>query len=618
MESIDKKNVVTADVLIIGAGAAGIFAAVEAHKRGTDVLLLTKGLFCRDGASSWCTGESGSTNIQPPDTVETQAKCLIIGGRFLNDQETLLASLHAANDNYRALTDLYNWGFKYKRDPTKVGGFAQIPVPGVGLSRPFKPMREGPRQIGVHGAELRRVLANRVNVLKIRYIDDLFVTDLLIAKGRCVGAVGIDIKTGEFKVFNAKATILATGGLPSTYEKTAASWSLTGDGQAMAWRAGVEMTNMEFPDLFLPGPAAWPPILNQYNTWYGMQNGGGAMYNVVGQRFMAFHRVEYQGHMLEWQERGVRAITTRAIQKEVREGRGIHFPGQVTGGVYITYKHLPRQMIPTPEATRRNSPQTQRIFDMLGIDFSQDAVYISGGTEYSLAGCEGNTKCETSLKGLYAAGEVEGTKTGANRLENHAMHLCYGQGYISGENAAEKAKEMKTLPEVDWDQVEKLRERAYSPLKKENGTSPFELKKRLKTLFSTYYFFGRSKEGLETALSEIEKIQKEELPPYVKSKSMEFNMEWVAALETMNIVDLGGMIGRSALMRTESRGGHERVEFPNADPAWEKRIITWQENGVPKFRTVPIKFILLSPPKNFYEVPPELIGPPGGYKVPGC
>jgi len=408
-----------------------------------------------------------------------------------------------------------------------------------------------------------------------------------------MGAVGIDLNDGEFKVFNAKITVLATGGMEGCYSLTDANYTLTGDGHAMAWRAGAEMTNMEFPDLFMPIDPRWPPIISTlcYHPSYFMYAAGAASYNGQGDRFMAFHRVEYQGRRLEWQDRAVRSVYSRAIRREIREGRGVH------GGVWLSMRHLPRNYVDEKiKQWRQGLPIQMAVLDQIGIDLHDDGIVIAPGTHYTLAGVETNIPGQSNIDRLYAVGETQGTKNGANRLETYAVRFCMGMGYTAGEHIGERVKVLK-MPEIDWNKVDELRERAYAPLEQEKGTRPIELKRRLTSLYDEYYMFGRTKEGLEKALSEIEKMKKE-LPLYVKARNKRFNYEHAEALEVMNILDIGGMIGRSAIMRTESRGAHERLEYPDADPAWMKRIVTWQENSVPKFREVPIKCSLVEPPKD--------------------
>ena len=560
------------DVLIIGGGIAGIRAAIEATDQGVEVILTTKGAFCKDGAATWMAGNGFQAALYPPDSIEVHVKDTIKGGKYLNNQKIVKTFLSLGP---KAVEDMYKWGVRLLK---KDGKFYQLPFPGHSYPRSVcgKP--------GLFlGPEYKKALFRQVKRRKIKVEEDTFITDLLVSDKEVVGAIGLDVRRGEIKVYRAKSTILATGGFMGCYEFTTANPTATGDGHAMAYRAGVKMMDMEFIQ-FIPAATLWPANLRgdvyPYMLWINLHP---IFYNSLGERFLE----RYYPDVKDW---ATREAVARAIVKEVRAGRG-----SPHGGAYMSFSHLPRNLVDN-FLERAGGVHFFRKLKEVGVDIRYDAIEVAPGAHYVQGGCWINKKCETSYKGLYAVGEVgSGGKDGADRLAGNSITFCLAMGYIAGREAAERAKEV-SLSEVDKRDVEKFSQKIYAPLKRKNGKRPVEIKKAIREIMSTYAFLERDEEGLQFALKKLGEIREKDLPRLATlAKNKIFNVEWVDALEAINMVEVAEMVCNAALMRTESRGLHQRTDYPNSDPAWLRHIIIEKIGEEVKFSTEPVDLSIITP-----------------------
>lgn len=571
---MDKAEVRETDVLIIGGGIAGIRAAIEAHDNGANVILANKGVFGRDGASVWMAGWGFQAALYPPDSIEQHIEDTIKGGKFLNKQELVKTFLSLAP---QALQEISKWGMRLGKEGDK---FLQARLPGETYARSIYHIHFGK----VLGAEYRKILPRQLRKRKrINVIEDLFIFDILKNGDEVVGAIGIDLANGTPVLINAKATILATGGYMGCYNFTTANSTCTGDGHAAAYRAGVRMTGMEFVQFF-PTAALWPQIVRgdifPYSLLFSVY---GIFFNKMGERFMErYYPVEK-----DW---ATREAASRAIVKEVREGRG-----SAHGGAYLSFKHIPRNLMNTFLEANKTSSFLQNL-EKAGFDIREDGLEVAPAAHYVQGGCWVDEKCRTNLRRLYAIGEVgSGGKDGADRLAGNSLPFCMAMGFVAGKEAAESASS-GTLPEVDEALVDILTKKAGSYLDRIEGVRPQEVKNRVREILGEHAIFERDAEGLNLGIKGIRDIRENMLPKLcTAAKTKRFNLEWGEALEAENMVDVAEMILRSALMREESRGLHDRKDFPEADPNWLKHIISKKVNNEMSFSTEPVTFPYVQP-----------------------
>lgn len=556
-------------ILVIGAGVAGIAAAIEASEQGADVILLTKGLLGKDGAATWMAGYGFQSALQAPDSPEAHASDTIKAGRYLNDQELVYALTREIPDLTRKLN---RWGVRYR----KVNGkYVMMRLPGESFPRVPSLERAGEYA----GMEYRRVLPKEVRKRKIRVMEDILAIDLLKSDGSVVGAVGLDIQEGGLRTFNAGLTVLATGGHMGCYKITTSPCA-TGDGSAMAYRAGVEIADMEFAD-FYSYTAIWPPI-TVGEIWpttfrYDLH---AILYNAAGEDFMQRYT-------------GPRKIPPLAIQREVQEGRG-----SPRGGVYLSVKHLPSNLVKDFLAPIGRTKWLDRL-EAIGFDICSDAIEVAPAGLCSFGGCNINLKCETNLPGLFAAGEVAARREGAYTNAGNSMPLCMALGHIAGRETGKKLSDIKPL-DIDKEQLARIQKTIFSPMEREEGIRPVAIRQEVQRILGEYAaLVGRSQERLEKGLIEIERVKNEDLPRMaVSAKNMRYNLEWVEAITVRNMIDITELVLKAALTRAESRGLHFREDYPEENPEWLKRIIMVKKNSKTEIKTEPVTFPHLKPLSN--------------------
>jgi succinate dehydrogenase/fumarate reductase flavoprotein subunit len=569
-------SIIETDVLIIGAGMAGCRAAIEAHDRGVSVVLTTKGLLGRDAGATWMASHGYQCwGISPQDTLDVQVEDTLRCGWFLNNQENVYAFLAHVPDTAR---ELVKWGGRYKM---KDGQF--LPDWQLGCSvKEGRSICRAAHPRGRLGYEYSRIFPPQITSRKIRVIEDMFIIDLLTMEDSVVGAVGIDIRNGGFKVVKAKATILATGGYQGLHKVSTGSHNLTGDGQAVALRAGVDMMDFEFNQT-LPA-ALWPPqIAGSTIPFPLIVEWDAHMYNSRNERFMS------QWDPLKM-ERSTRAVISRAIFHEIKDGRG-----SPHGGVYTGVTHKPQSFI---EEKYREFEQNWRFTKLkeAGIDLSREYIETGYVLHYCHGGCNINTGCGTDKNGLYAIGEcASGSKDGADRMMSNALPFCMAMGIISGREAEQRSR-MVEMPEIDEAQLEGILATALAPLERHDGVRVFQAKAELQELMVRETGYGRNEEGLKYALAEIERYKEKYLPNlYVQNRAEKFNQEWINTLEFRNLLLVAECIVRSALHRTESRGLHDRWDYLNPDVDWLKNVHLRLVNGELEQWSTPVEFTYWQP-----------------------
>lgn len=556
------------DVFVIGAGIAGIMAAISAQESGEDVIIVTKGPFGRDGAASWMAGWGFQAAHYPPDSSEIHAKETIQTGQYLSNQKLVFNLVDVLPE---CLDRFDKWGVRYLK---KDGKIVTKRIPGTKYQRVPVYAREG----RAGGVDYRRVLPNQIRLRRIKTVSDLMVIDMLKVDNTAVGAVGVDIREGNFVVIKAKTIILATGGCMGIYRFTTTSPTLVGDGYSMAFRAGVELSGMEFTDFYV-STACWPPLLRgEVDAITDLRfDLSGRIYNKRGDEFLTRHK-------------GSAIAYPIVVQREIEELRG-----SPHGGVYLSFSHLPRNII----ADYLENCSGQRWIDLFkdaGVDLYNGAIEVAPAPLESMGGCKVNERCETSLTNLFAAGEVAYGAEGAYTMAGNPMALHAAGGFIAGREAGERAKGIKKI-ELDEKQVHELRARIFEPLRREAGVKFIKVKRAMEEILDKYFSLtGKTKASLEKGIDEIVGIRREVLPRLFSSiKTPRFNLEWIECIEAFSTVDTIEMLFRTTLMREESRGLHFRKDYPDPDPVWLKNVVIQKVDSEMKLWTEPVEFTYFRP-----------------------
>ncbi|MDR7520614.1 MAG: FAD-binding protein [Armatimonadota bacterium] len=552
------------DVLVIGSGAAGCRAAIEAAEYGARVILTSKGVF----------GKSGTTNLacvvydaavghaDPRDSPRVQFEDTVIYGRFLNNQDL---AKRFADEAIKSVYDLERYGMEWWK--TEDGRFLQLTSPGLRYPRGLHNNEEtGKKMQQALVREIRRSTRRTIEVS-----EDLFITDLVRADGRVIGAIGIDYKSGALVAIEARNVILATGGLGMMYSVTDMEAGATGEGIAMAYRAGAELIDMEmhqfFPTAFVHPESLRGIIVTSSALWVlGLK-----LYNAAGERFM-------EKYYPEEQENVPRDILSRHIFLEIAEGRGTEH-----GGVWIDTRDIPNF-----DAIRKERPRTYLWKDRFGV--KTDRFEVAPTYHYTLGGIRIDVDGRTTVAGLYAAGECTGGVHGANRLAGNALPDCMAFGRVAGRHAA-----LHPGPQVPIDDQELARARQRILALVGDAVPVVRVNRRLRELMYRHVGIIRSGEGLAAAREAIRALRHQaaemRTPP---AASPTFGL--LRALETEAMVELAEVIVESALLRTESRGAHYRTDYPAADNAnWLRNIVARRTPEGPSLTTVPVDLKYLRP-----------------------
>ncbi|MBI4185909.1 MAG: FAD-binding protein [Chloroflexi bacterium] len=573
---------VETDVLVIGSGGAGLYAAIEAARNGQQVMVLTKGVLGKNGATLTSGADFNldghsirrlfGFTADPRDAPEILFEDTINVGEWINNQK-LVETL--VDDAPQRVKELVDWGTRME-----------------GLAMPARPGCRYPHGVKTTGLEISNVLAKKVKQLgqQVTVRDNIMATDLLTSNGRVVGAVGLDFAHGDFVAIKAKAVVIATGGGQEIFPIHTYPKEMSGDGQAMGYRAGAELLDMEsmqFITMTFLHP--YPPTSARFLILF-MSNGGWLL-NKHGQRFMS----KWDPQNMEDARRSLVAV---AVNKEILEGRG--WKGDRGGYVALSMRHLPEDIIDylSGDWYIRRCLFSKRDFDHL----KKDSIEAFIAPHSFQGGLRVDENGSTTLAGLFAAGEVTGGLHGADRLAGNAVSQCFVQGSRAGRSAARFAAKNRSA-EVNKSQLESLREKVFAPLERKDGVSPLEMRRRLQKLASEKLINVRSGESLEKAVGEIEEMKKSLPRLAARSKNPRYNREWVAALEAENSLVVAEMIARSALMRTESRGNHYRYDFPATDNQnWLKNIILRRVDTKMRLFTAappgPLHFARVTPPER--------------------
>lgn len=555
----------TYDVLVIGAGGAGLRAAIEASAAGLKVGLICKSLL---GKAHTVMAEGGIAaalaNVDERDSWRVHFADTMRGGQYVNNWR--MAQLHAqqAPDRVR---ELEAWGAVFDR--TSDGRILQR---NFGGHRYPRLAHVGDRT----GLELIRTLQDHGIHKGIEVHMETTVVRLLKDGDRIAGAFTYTRERGRFQIFQAKAVILATGGIGKAYKITSNSWEGTGDGHALAYDAGAELQDMEFIQ-FHPTGMVWPPSVRGILVTEGVRGEGGVLLNNKGERFM-FNDIpeNYRNQTARDAEEGwrycqgdktanrppellTRDHVARCIVREVRAGRG-----SPHGGVYLDIAWIKEKIANAPEHIKRKLPSMYHQFKELGgIDITREPMEVGPTTHYVMGGVRVNADTQMSrVPGLFAAGECAVGINGANRLGGNSLSDLLVFGKLAGEHAAIYARD-KGMPQIHADQVEAAARWALDPFDRPSAAEgPFQIQADLQELMQENVGIVRQEQEMLHAIDEIAKLR-ERMERCKVVGNRDFNPGWHTALDLHNLLVVSEAIARCGVVRKESRGGHFREDYPD-------------------------------------------------------
>lgn len=579
------------DVLVIGAGGAGLRAAIEASAAGVKVGLICKSLL---GKAHTVMAEGGMAaamgNVDDRDNWRVHFADTMRGGQYLNNPR--MAELHAKTAPDR-VKELEAWGAIFDR--TKDGKILQR---NFGGHRYPRLAHTGDRT----GLEMIRTLQDHGIHQGIEVHMEHTIIDLLTDGGRVTGAFGYDRERGRFKLFGAKAIVLGTGGIGRAYKITSNSWEYTGDGQSLAYRAGASLMDMEFVQ-FHPTGMVWPPSVKGILVTEGVRGEGGVLRNNKGKRFM-FDDIpaNYTSSTADNEEEGWRYVTgdknakrppelltrdhvARCIVREVREGRG-----SPHGGVFLDIAWIKEKIPNAPEHIKRKLPSMYHQFKQLAdIDITQVPMEIGPTTHYVMGGVrvDGDTQM-SDVPGLFAAGEVAAGLHGANRLGGNSLSDLLVFGKLAGEHAAKFAKQYGS-GSVNKDQVDQIAQDALEPFNRPNGIAPYEVQHKLQDMMQDLVGIVRREEEMHKALADLTEL-KEMAAKVGVPGNREYNPGWHTALDLRNLLTVSEAVAISAIERKESRGAHFRDDYPNKSEEEAKfnHVVRRAADGSMELSRVPI------------------------------
>lgn len=556
------------DVLVVGSEAGGGRAAIEAADCGAEVILATKSIMAKSGntvkATFSCNAALGLADQR--DNPSEHFKDTVVGGRYINNQK--LVDIFTSQAPER-VEELGKWGMKWDTDN---GRYRQTKLYGHSYPRSLS--------VGFRvGQEMTRVLRLQVKQRPcVRLLSDFFVTTYVRSEaGPVAGATAIDVKSGEFVFIKAKAIIDATGGGTHMYRINSGTPETTADGMAMASRIGAELIDMEFVQFVLA--MVNPVSLRGYGALAAFAKSWirGKLYNVMGERFM---RVYAPDRM----ELADRDVLCRAIFNEIREGRGT--PG---GAVWLDCSFLADTIIET--RIQQLAPNwVFRGLNLLdyGLDLRRVPLEVGPSAHFFCGGLRVDGNFETSVEGLFGAGECVGGPSGANRLPGNALAECLVGGVIAGRKSAERAKSVDYAA-IDRSLLIKEHERVHRVLSRREGVRPFEIKKRLQDVMWEKAGVIRDESGLRAAISEIERMRVEDLPRLALAlPGKVYNREWIEGLELENMLDVARIVATAALFRTETRGNNWRADYPQSSSSWLKNNVVRVSEGKIDIESVPV------------------------------
>lgn len=535
MNILDRFEVHEHDVVVIGAGGAGLRAAIEASAQGAKVALVCKSLL---GKAHTVMAEGGIAaalaNVDKDDSWETHFRDTMFGGKYVNNNK--MAEIHAKEAPDR-VHELEHWGAVFDR--TQEGKIIQRAFGGHKYKRLS---HVGDRT----GLEMIRTLQDKGVHMGIDVYMECTITKLLKDGDRISGAFGYWRETGKFVIFKAKSIVLATGGVCKIFKINSNSWEYTADGQALAYNAGAEIIDSEFIQ-FHPTGMIWPPGVIGILVTEAVRGEGGILTNSKGERFME----KYDPKLMEL---STRDVVARAIYTENKEGRGSKH-----GGAYLDISHKGAEYV------KKKLPSMYHQFkDLADVDITAGPMEVGPTGHYSMGGVRVDADTAMScIPGLFACGEVAGGMHGANRLGGNSLSDLVVFGRRAGLAAAEFAK--KNSPgKIDEKEVQGAEKEMISFFEN-TGENPYSVHMELQELMQANVGIFRVEEDIQKAISGLEKIKAKAKNLRIEGSRM-YNPGWHMAYDLQNMIMYAEAIAKCASMRKESRGAHSRLDFPNPNP----------------------------------------------------
>ncbi len=571
------------DVVIIGAGGAGLRAAIEATRQGASVAVICKSML---GKAHTVMAEGGAAaalaNKDDRDNWQTHFRDTMKGGKYLNDWR--MAEIHAKESPDR-IRELEQWGAIFDRTPEGLtnqrnfGGHTYPRLAHIGDAT---------------GLELIRTLQERGIHTGMEVFMEYTVRHLFKTDGRVSGCFAYNRVDGSLHVFKAKTTVLATGGITRCWAVCSGSWEYTGEGHALAYWAGAQMGDMEFVQ-FHPTGMIWPPSVRGILVTEGVRGEGGLLTNAEGKRFMfdyvpEMYRDEFadtEDEAMEWvssivadetptarrpPELLTRDVVAKAINAEKEAGRA-----SVHGGAYLDISWRPEDQV------RRKLPGMYHQFmELAAVDITKEPMEFGPTAHYVMGGVKVDPITqESTVAGLYAAGEAATGLHGANRLGGNSLSDLLTFGKRAGQHAAEAAAEIDTFPEIDGAEIQRIIEETLAPLLREEGENPAKVVEDLREMMQEKVGIIRTGALLSQAMEELDAFRAREATTAPGGTRI-YNPGWHQALEIGAMIDISQMCALAALAREESRGGHTRDDFPVPDHShWGKinSVIVQAANG---------------------------------------
>ena len=579
------------DVLVVGAGGAGLRAAIEASACGAKTGVVTKSLL---GKAHTVMAEGGMAaamgNVDDRDNWKVHFADTMRGGQYLNNCR--MAEIHAKEAPAR-VRELEAWGAMFDR--TKDGRILQR---NFGGHRYPRLAHVGDRT----GLEMIRTLQDHGIHQGITFHMETTVLTLLTESGRCVGAFGYDRERGRFMVFQAKAVVLATGGIGRAFQVTSNSWEYTADGHSLAYKAGAALLDMEFVQ-FHPTGMVWPPSVKGILVTEGVRGEGGVLRNKEGRRFM-FDDIpaNYKNQTADNEEEGwrytqgdknarrppellTRDHVARCINREVKAGRG-----SPHGGVFLDIAWIKEKLPNSVEHIKKKLPSMYHQFKQLAdIDITQEPMEVGPTTHYMMGGVQVDAESQmSSVAGLFAAGECGAGLHGANRLGGNSLSDLLVFGKRSGEFAAKFAKENSRLkaPEAQIDAAAKGALQFFD--RGASAENPFAIQHELQDTMQTLVGIVRRQEEMREALEKIGKLRLRAAKAGITG-NREYNTGWHTAMDLDNLLTISEIVAKTALERQESRGAQFRDDYPEKSEDWGKYNlrVTHGSDG-PKVERMPV------------------------------
>jgi succinate dehydrogenase / fumarate reductase, flavoprotein subunit len=570
-------DVITHDLIIFGAGLAGLRAAIEASRVShgkLDIALISKNQLMRAHSVA---AEGGTAAVMRPedgDSTELHAWDTIKGSDFLADQDVVDLFVRTMPSE---ILQLDHWGIPWTR--REDGRIAQRPFGGHSYPRAVLAQDK----TGFFEMQTLYDTLNRYN--SVRHYNEHFITSILVENGAFCGLTALDMTTGQFKVIRGKALIIASGGAGTLFGFTTYSQSVTGDGMALAYRAGIPLEDMEFLQFHPTGLVPSGILITE-----ACRGEGGYLINSKGDRFMN----NYAPSKLELAPRD---LISRSEMKEIEQGRGVKEPNGLDY-IYLDLRHLGAKRI------NEQLPLIREVcIEFNDLDPIKEPIPCRPVAHYSMGGIETDIKGATRIKGIWAAGEAACVSLhGANRLGSNSTAECLVWGKITGAETGRYCSETKQAAPLPEAKVDAEHKRIFEGLMSKNGTENlYDIRRELRSCMDINVGVFRTGQELSHGLEKINSLRKRYVNINIGDKSSVYNTNLYNALETANLLDLAQVMVAGALARTESRGGHARRDFPERDDAnWLKHTLAFFAEQGPKLDYKPVTITTWQPVERVY------------------